>query len=317
MQDNKLTEINVLDKTIVAELLLVLITLFWGSTFFLVKSSIVIIPVFAFLTVRFTLATLIVLPFILKMKKKFLSSRKDNLVKGCIVGLTLYASFAFQTIGLAYTSSTVAAFITGVNVILTPIFGYFLFQSKLTRMSLVGAFLAFTGVALLSGILETNPENLLGNTQFLGNVFVFICAIAIAFHILLTEKYTPSVDIWLFLFFQLALVAILSFISALIFGEVNIEYFIPFNWNITIWVTLFITVVFATVLAYLVQSYYQGKEIVSATRVALIFSLEPVFAALTGYIFLHEVLTIVGLIGAVSIFMAMIISHLNNKGVKT
>jgi len=313
MTDSKLNKVELLDKPIVAEALLIAVTFFWGTTFFLVKSSITYIPVFAFLTIRFILASILVLPFIFMVKNDFKFSLRDNIVKGSIVGLTLWGSFTFQTIGLQFTSSTAAAFITGMNVILTPIIGFFIFKTKLNRMALLAAFLAFIGVALLSGIFETSPENLLSNTKFLGNVFVFICAIAIAFHILYTEKYAPTVDTWPFLFFQLVIAALLSFISAYFGGELEADYFFPLNWNEIIWITLFITVIFATVFAYLVQSYYQGKEIISATRVALIFSFEPVFAALTGYIFLKEVLTIIGLIGAILIFTAMILSHLNSR----
>lgn len=298
-----------LNKTITAEILLITVTFFWGTTFFLVKSSLEIIPPFAFLSIRFSFASLFVIPIILRQKKKEIVITGDSIIKSVIIGIFLWISFAFQTIGLQYTSSTIAAFITGMNVILTPILAVLLFGSQISKRVIIGATLAFLGLSLLSGIFEINFNNQMNNLQLWGNTSVFICAIAIAFHILSTEKYAPNIDPSYLMSVQVIVAAILSLGISLIVGELKVQYLNPINWNLTIWVTLIITIFFATIFAYFVQSYYQGKKLVTGSRVALIFSFEPIFAALTGYIFLQESLSLLTMFGALLVFIAMILSR--------
>jgi len=298
-----------LNKTITAEILLITVTFFWGTTFFLVKSSLEIIPPFAFLSIRFSLASLFVIPIFILQKNNKIALIRHSIEKSLIIGIFLWISFAFQTIGLQYTSSTVAAFITGMNVIITPILAVLLFRYHISMKAIGGAILAFLGLSLLSGIFEIDLNNQMDNLQLWGNILVFICAIAIAFHILYTEKYAPSIDPFFLMSVQVIVAAVLSLGLSLIVGELKIQYLNPFNWNLTLWVTLIITIFFATIFAYLVQSYYQGKKLVTGSRVALIFSFEPIFAALTGYIFLQESLSLLSTLGALLVFIAMILAR--------
>ena len=301
------------ERKTIGEVLLLITTFFWGSTFILVKLTIEIMPVFTFLTIRFFLAAIVSLPIFIFRYKKTAISLKDNIIKGGIIGVTLWISFAFQTVGLVYTTATIAAFLTGLNVIITPVLGILLFRLKVKRNIIIGAILAFFGVSLLSGILELDLSQSQAQWQLFGNVLIIICAIAVAFHILLTERFAPSIDPTGLLFFQLITATILSMVTMLISQQYQPEFLIFSNWDIIIWLTLIVTVFFATVFAFLVQSYYQSKRIISGSRIAVIFAFEPVFAALTSLVMLQEPLSLFGIIGAILIFSAMIISRGKNE----
>ena len=304
---------EVFDRKTVGEILLVLIAFFWGSTFILVKLSIEIMPVFVFLTIRFFLAALVTLPiFILRFKQTSISL-KDHAIIGGVIGTILWITFAFQTAGLVYTTATVAAFLIGLSVIITPLLAILLFKSKIQRNILIGAILAFLGVSLLSGILELDLSHSQDQWQLIGNFLIIICAIAVAFHILLTERYAPGIDPAGFLFFQLITATILSMVTMVVTKQYKPEFFIPSDWESVIWITVIVTVLFATVFAFLIQSYYQSKKIISGSRIAVIYSFEPVFAALVSLLVLKESLSFLGMIGAILIFSAMIISSGRNE----
>lgn len=307
---------DIFERKTFGEILLVLIAFFWGSTFILVKLTIEVMPIFMFLTIRFFLAAMVTLPiFILRFSQTPISI-KDHAIKGSVIGATLWITFAFQTVGLVFTTATVAAFITGLSVIITPLLAIVLFQFRIQRNIIIGAILAFLGVSLLSGILELDLSQSQGQWQLIGNVLIFICAIAIAFHILLTERHAPSIDPAGFLFFQLITATILSMGTMVVTKQYEPAFFNPSNWDSVIWITVIVTVIFATVFAFLIQSYYQSKRIISGSRIAVIYAFEPVFAALTSFLILGESLSFLGLIGAALIFFAMIISSRRNE-VKT
>jgi len=297
------------DQKTVGEILLVLTAFFWGSTFILVKLSIEIMPVFVFLTIRFFLAAMVTLPIFILRFNQISISLKDHAIIGGVIGTILWITFAFQTVGLVYTTATIAAFLTGLSVIITPLLAILLFRSKIHRNVLIGAILAFLGVSLLSGILELDLSQSQGQWQLIGNFLIIICAIAIAFHILLTERHAPSIDPAGFLFFQLITATILSMGTMVVTNQNEPEFFNPLNWDPVIWITVIVTVLFATVFAFLVQSYYQSKRIISGSRIVVIYSLEPVFAAIVSLLVLGEFLSFLGFIGATLIFFAMIIAR--------
>ena len=304
---------NLFERKTVGEVLLLTTTFFWGTTFILVKLSIELMPVFVFLTIRFFLAAMVSLPLFILRYKQTSISLKDHAIIGGVIGANLWIAFAFQTVGLVFTTATVAAFLTGLNVIITPIIGILLFRLKIRRNIILGAMLAFLGVSLLSGILELDLSQSQAQYQMLGNALIIICAIAIAFHILLTERFAPSIDPAGLLFFQLITAAILSMVTMVGLQQYDSKFFIPSSWEFVIWVTLIITVIFATVLAFLIQSYYQSKRIISGSRIAVIFTFEPLFAALTALFILSEPLSLLSILGALLILSAMIISRRRNE----
>ncbi|MHA2329484.1 MAG: DMT family transporter, partial [Candidatus Hodarchaeales archaeon] len=233
---------NLINRKIVAELLLISVTFFWGITFIMVKFSIEEIPVFVFLAIRFIMSSFLTLPFFLIAYQRKELKIVDHFYKGSLIGFILWTTYAFQTIGLAYTSSAVAAFLTGLNVVFTPILGIILFRLHIQRTTIIASLLAFTGVAFLSGVFELDLSQTEGFQQLLGNFLIILCAIGIAFHILFTEKYAPSIDPISLLFFQFLISSILSLGSLFLLGDWNFHDFNPFLWSNIVWITLIITV---------------------------------------------------------------------------
>jgi drug/metabolite transporter (DMT)-like permease len=266
-------------------------------------------PPFVFLSIRFIISSILVLPIcIIQYKKKSIPNR-HYFTKGVIVGFFLWAFFAFQTIGLQYTSATTAAFLTAFNIILTPIIAAILFKSSIEKRLIISVLIAFIGVSFLSGVLEMDINNNKGDLELVGNIFIVFSVLAVVFHILTTQQFGPTIDPSILLFLQLVTAGILSTVFMVITGEFQQEYFLPLNWTTTIWITLIVTIFFATLFGYFVQTYYQSKEIISGSRVALILSIEPIFAAIIGIFFFSETLSILGILGAVLIFTATIISR--------
>jgi len=279
-----------------ADLLLLTVAIAWGVTFLMVQEAIDTTPVYSFLFFRFALASLLM--FLIAYRfLKFITLQ--TVLYGLILGVVLFAAFATQTFGLAHTKSSVVAFITGLNVICVPFLAYFIFKEKVRRNVFVGSLIAVVGLYLLtmSGVLT------LGKGEFL----TFICAFLFALQIILTGKFSKEVNVFLLVLFQLITVTVLSLLFSLYFEVTtfNIEY------NFIFYKAVIITAVFATVYAFLIQTYMQ--QFTTATKTAIIFTMEPVSAAVFAYLTINEVLTTTQLWGAVLIICATLIAEINLK----
>ncbi|QOR36247.1 DMT family transporter [Clostridium sp. 'deep sea'] len=282
-------------KKIKADLALFIVTMGWGASFFLTKSSLAHLNTFNFLAIRFFVAFIISsLIFI----KQMLCIDKATLKYGLLIGLVLYATFALQTLGLNYTTASKSAFITGINVMLVPLLSTILLKKAPNKKTILSVIIAFIGLGLL-----TINKNIQGIN--IGDFYTFICAIACAFHILLTGKYTKKTNSIAFAVVQIGVCAVLSLITSLVYEQPVL----PTDFNI--WRNIFILSVVCTSGAYIVQSVAQRYT--SATHTALIYTTEPVFAAVFAYIFLHEVLSIKGYVGALLIVSGMLFTEINFK----
>lgn len=279
-------------KRISADILLVITTFFWGVTFVVVKDAIKSVGVFLFLSQRFILAASLMTAIAVLLRRPF---TPNLLAKGAIMGFFLFGGYAFQTAALLYTSASNTAFLTGLNVVLIPILGTFFYGYKVRRQTLWGVVLAALGLYLLS----TNGGTL--NPNY-GDLLAVICAVSVGLHVIYTGKYAATGDVYWLTAIQLGMVALLSVISSLFLG-VDITL-----WHHEILWALVITVIFATVFAFLVQTSMQ--RFTSPTRTALIFCMEPVFAALYAWFAAGERLGVPGLIGALMILSGMILSEL-------
>lgn len=251
-----------MSKQLKADLFLIFITAIWGSTFTLMKNVLDDIPTFAFLALRFSTAAIILL-FVFNKKLKNLS--KATILKGFIIGLMLFGSLALQVLGLNYTSAPNSAFITSLNVIMVPIVSAILLKKKPASSSIIGVIFAFIGVFFVSGGLNFK----LG----LGESLTFLCAICVTMQIIFIDKFTENDDPVLLGILQIVFSAILSIGSWVLID------FKPFTINLNIVITILVTGVLGTALAYTGQTIVQKNT--SPTRAALIFTLEPVF----GFIF--------------------------------
>lgn len=282
-------------KQLKADFALLLVTVGWGASFILTKNSLSEISTFNFLAIRFFLAFAISsIIFIRDMIK----IDRNTLKYGIILGAILFCSFAFQTMGLCYTSASKSGFITGVNVVLVPIFSSLLIKRIPDKKTIISVIIAFVGLGMLTlngDILEVN----------IGDIYTLISAVLFALYIIFVGKFTKDVKSVPFAIIQLGVVGFFSVLTSFAF-ETPI---IPTNYNV--WINILILSIVCTSGAYIVQNVAQRYT--SPSHTALIFTAEPVFAALFGYVIFGEILSSNGLIGAVLILFGMLITEIDFK----
>jgi len=273
-------------------LLLISVAIFWGITFLIIQDAIKTVPVYAFLFFRFFLAFIIMYIIFYKRLKNI---NKHSLFYGIILGIILFLGYTTQTFALVYTQSSIVAFLTGFFVILVPIIGYIFFKSKLGINIIIASFISIIGLYLL-----TSSSNFDFNK---GELFALICAVFFALHIIITGKLSQNTDIFVTVLIQFFVVSILSLIFSLFLEEKTLN--IDFNYSFI--KALIITSIFATVYAFIVQSYMQ--QFISDNKTAIIFTLEPLSAAFYGMYIGNEVLSFTQIIGASFIIVATIIAQ--------
>ncbi|MCL1865747.1 MAG: DMT family transporter [Spirochaetes bacterium] len=278
-------------KQIIADILLLIVVIFWGYSFVAVKDALVYISPFNFLAYRFTISFLIL---IVIFNKRLAKLNKETIIHGIIIGTFLFFAYAFQTVGLQYTTASNGGFITGFSVVLVPVFSVLFIKSKPSTESIIGVIFASIGLYLLTynNDFEINK----------GDILILFCAVAVAFHILTVDRYTVKNDSILLTVVQIGVVTFFSLLSAGILETPALPK------GPGVWEAIIITSIFATVGAYLIQNIAQ--RFTSPTHTALIFSGEPVFAGIFGYLLLNERLNDGAIFGCFLILSGMIISEL-------
>jgi len=257
----------------------------WGISFVWMKDVLDQQDVFSFLFCRFTVASLIMVlvrPAILKNLSWKLISR------GSLAGFALGTGYIFQTLGLERTTPAITGFVTGLYVVFTPLIGLIVFRDHITRIAWFYIVLATIGLGVLS---------ISGWSMGVGELFVLTSAIMFAIHIILLSRWSKHFDTYLLTFVQLFTCALVAGVPAAING-----FTLPPDsqtWNVVAF-----TAVFATFLAFIVQTWSQAR--ISAVRVAVILTTEVVFAALFSVLLGVEPLTIRIIIGGSMILVAMI-----------
>jgi len=287
------------------EAALLLMTLIWGATFVIVKRSLNDTSSMLFVAMRFSLAGIILFFILLYRKQKIV---KEAIVPGIILGVVLFLSFATQTIGLKYTSATKSGFITGSCVIMIPVF-QMIIEKKTPRKGVsIGAVFVFIGILFLSSRGNSLPNLLkeVGANFNFGDGITLLCAVFCAIYIVFIDIIAPKHDFWMLLFAQIFVVAILSLIASLIFKFSSIE---PLRINLTPYLIFGVlyTGILATLLTTAIQTKYQ--KFVSPAKAGIIYSFEPVFAAIYAYFLLSEKMSNFGLFGCALIFLGLIVSE--------
>lgn len=274
-----------------ADALLLVVALIWGSTFVLVKQTVLNFPVYAFLSLRFGLAAIMLF---LLFGRRLHGLHPRMLGAGIAIGLFLFGGYAFQTIGLQYTSASKAGFITGLSVVIVPCLSALVLKRAPARQAWLGVILATAGLALLTLERDLVPSR--------GDLIVLGCAFCFALHITAVSLFAPQTDALALTFVQITAVAVLSGLTMLVTA----------NWRWPVPSEVFYAAVFtgvlATALAFAIQNNVQTWT--SATHTALIFATEPVFAALFGYLLAGERLTTPGIMGCGLILLGMIVAEL-------
>ena len=242
---------------------LIAVTAVWGVTFVQVKDAVAIYPLFAFLAVRYAIATG-VLGIAGAVRMHGLG--RDGLVAGLVLGALLSLGIGLQTAGLERTTVSSTGFITGLYVVLTPLFGLALFRTRISVEVWLGVALSIGGLAMLSGVPSGSR---------LGDVLVLASSAAQALQIVMVERYANRHDAVGLTLVQMATCFAVFLVIALALGDLSA----PRGW--TVWGALLVTGVFASALGYLIQIWAQRR--ISAARIALVFALETVWAGIFGY----------------------------------
>jgi len=248
----------------VAGLALVVVTAVWGLTFLQVKNAVAIYPLFAFLGVRFAIASLALAPV---AAPRLRGLGRDGAAAGLLLGALLAAAYALQTAGLERTTVSSAGFITGLYVVLTPLCALVLFKVGIPTPGWIGVAVATVGLGMLSGVSAGSPA---------GDLLVLGCAALNALQIVVMERVAPRFDAVAITFVEMLVCFGGLGAFALALGQVEA----PHGW--TVWSALVVTGLFASAFAFLVQAWAQRT--MSAVRIALVFALEPVFAGVFGYL---------------------------------
>lgn len=268
---------------------LIAVTAVWGVTFVQVKDAVELYPLFGFLALRFAIASVVLA---VPAAGRLRTLGRPGWVAGSGLGLLLAAGYGLQTAGLERTTVSSAGFITGLYVVFTPLLALLLFRTRVGGAVWIGVALAVAGLAMLSGIGAGDP---------LGDLLVLLGSAAYSVQIVLMERYAPRYDP--IAFTQAELLAAFAGFAVLAVALGQIE--VPRGW--TVWGALLVTGVFASALAFLVQTWAQRRT--SATRTALAFALEPVWAGIFGFWLAGDRLGAVGWGGCAVIMAGILVAE--------
>ena len=275
-------------------------TVIWGSAFIAQSVGMDKIGPFTFQAVRCFLAVVFLFPAsaLFSKGKPFWKSWADPALwrSGIICGLALFAASSLQQIGLVYTDAGKAGFLTAMYIVFVPFLGLFVGQRP-GRNALLSLIPAIVGLYLLSCTSVSGINK--------GDVLLLLCAVAFSVQILLIDRHCAGLDGLKLNCIQALVVAVLSVPSALLTETVDASLIA------SCWLPLGYAGILSMGVAYTLQIV--GQKRVAPSAAALLMSLESVFAALFGWLLLHETMTKAELLGCVLVFAAVIISQLPEK----
>ncbi len=276
-----------------ADLSLALVALVWGATFVVVKRALGEISTLCFLALRFSLASLCMMaifwrPFRMAGRKQLIR----GLAGGAVAGIFLWLGYVLQTFGLKYTTAGKSGFLTGFYIALVPLISALIYRRWPQRRELAGVAIATAGMAVL-----TLPAAGSAFHINLGDLLTLGCAAVFAMHLLVLGYYSQREVFQAVALGQIACSAVLS-TAALTFEPPHII------WSAYVVFAIVLTAVFATALAFALQTW--GQKYTSPTRTALLFSLEPVFALITAVLIGREALTRAALVGGALILAGIL-----------
>jgi drug/metabolite transporter (DMT)-like permease len=269
--------------------LLIVVTAVWGLTFVQVKDAVAIYPLFAFLAVRFAIASAtLAVPAWGRMP----SLGRRGWAAGTGLGLLVALGYALQTAGLERTTVSSTGFITGLYVVFTPLLALLFFGTRIGLAVWVGVALSTVGLALLTGI-DTG--------RLAGDLLVLAASLVYSVQIVLMERYAPRYDPLALT--QAEMLAAFGGFAVVAVATGQLE--VPHGW--TVWSALLVTGIFASALGFLVQTWAQRR--LSAARTALAFALEPAWTALFGFWLAGDRLGTVAWMGCALIMAGIVISE--------
>jgi len=265
----------------------------WGLAFVVMKDAIERQTVNNFLFSRFVVAVLVMILIRPQCLKLF---NRDLLLRGSLAGLFLGTGYILQTLGLARTGAAITGFITGLYIVFTPLLAAIILKARITALTWICVGVATAGLALLS---------LQGWSIGFGELLVLGSAFAFGAHIIALGKWSGGRDAYALTVVQLSVCGVMSGVASIFEGG----YQLPPDGGV--WATVIFTAVFATSVAFVVQTWSQAH--MSTTKVAVILTMEVVFAAFFAIVFGGEILTLQKTLGGVLVLIAMFVIVLNES----
>lgn len=269
----------------------------WGAAFVLMKDAIVLQPYMDFLATRFTIAAI---AMILLRPVVSLRFEAGDIRYGALIGVVLAFGYITQTIGLDMTTAATSGFLTGLYVVFTPLIAWLFTRQKVSGKVALGVLFSIVGMGIFSGAASS--------TEFqLGQIWLVVCAVLYAVHILLLGHYGKTRNSYRFAMLQIVFVALVTWGFALVDG-----YQPPPNFEV--WFAVLFTALLSTVLAFWIQTWAQ--TLLDPARVALLITSEVIFTALLAIGLGQEPLTLAIVVGGGMMLTAMLIVEWPRKGEK-
>ena len=284
-------------REILADGLLLLTALIWGSAFAVVKNTLDSFAPAAIIAMRYTIATALTG---IAFRRHLHGLTRADVLRGALVGLLLSAAYIVQTIGLSYTTASKNAFLTAVYVMLVPFFSMALFRQRLRKANFIAAAMMLLGIGLLSLDGESGGLNV-------GDVLTLLCGALFAGHIIAVERCQRRTDAYALIVLQFGFCALYALVFTLLF-----ERGVPMTFSAGSVGGLLYLAVFSTTIAMSLQNI--GQSMAPASHASILLSLESVFGVIFSCLLLGERVTPRMLLGFAVIFAALLVSELTPRG---
>lgn len=278
-----------MNKQLQANFLIVLVALFWGSTYFLTKMAVEELEPFNLTALRFGTAFIITVLFFFK---RIRNADRTVIKYSIILGVLAVIAVLSMTFGVQYTTASNAGFLISLSVVMIPLISVVVLKKKIKAKLLLSVILATIGIVCL-----TLNEQLTINK---GDILCILCATSFAVQVLIMERIPKTADSVAIGALQLGITAVVNFILSFFLENFTVPS------DLKVWGVIVILGVFCTAFCYIIQIY--ALKNTSAIQAGIILSLEPVFSAIFAYIFLGELLSKQGYIGAILLFISVILA---------
>lgn len=278
-----------MNKQLQANFLIVLVALFWGSTYFLTKMAVEELEPFNLTALRFGTTFIITALFFFK---RIRNADRTVIKYSIILGVLAVIAVLSMTFGVQYTTASNAGFLISLSVVMIPLISVVVLKKKIKAKLLLSVILATIGIVCL-----TLNEQLTINK---GDILCILCAASFAVQVLIMERIPKTADSVAIGALQLGITAVVNFILSFFLENFTVPR------DFKVWGVIVILGVFCTAFCYIIQIY--SLKNTSAIQAGIILSLEPVFSAIFAYIFLGELLSKQGYIGAILLFISVILA---------
>ena len=278
-----------MNKQLQANFLIVLVALFWGSTYFLTKMAVAELEPFNLTALRFGTAFIITALFFFKRIRK---ADRTVIKYSIILGVLAVIAVLSMTFGVQYTTASNAGFLISLSVVMIPLISVVVLKKRIKAKLLLSVILATIGIVCL-----TLNEQLTINK---GDILCILCATSFAVQVLIMERIPKTADSVAIGALQLGITAVVNFILSFFLENFTVPS------DLKVWGVIVILGVFCTAFCYIIQIY--ALKNTSAIQAGIILSLEPVFSAIFAYISLGELLSKQGYIGAILLFISVILA---------